>query len=142
MRLEHRLQPWSAGLVVPVFAFFAAGVPVNGAALGAVFQDRISIAVMAGLLFGKFIGIFGTSYLAVRLGIGSRPSGVSWRDISALAVLGGVGFTVSLLIAELSLSGDAAERAKTAVLIASAVAALIASALLLRRGRRTAREQN
>ncbi|MCA1226207.1 Na+/H+ antiporter NhaA [Saccharopolyspora sp. 6M] len=142
VRLEHRLQPWSAGLVVPVFAFFAAGVPVNGAALGAVFHDRIAIAVMAGLFFGKFIGIFGTSYLAVRLGIGARPGGVTWRDISALAVLGGVGFTVSLLIAELSLAGDAAERAKTAVLIASALAALIAAALLLRRGRRTARELN
>ncbi|WP_258718647.1 Na+/H+ antiporter NhaA [Saccharopolyspora gloriosae] len=142
MRLEHRLQPWSAGLIVPVFAFFAAGVPVNGEALGALVHDRISIAVMAGLFFGKFIGIFGTSYLAVQLGLGSRPTGVTWRDLSALAMLGGVGFTVSLLIAELSLAGDAAERAKTAVLIASALASLIASAILLRRGRRTARERN
>ncbi|GAB2652267.1 Na+/H+ antiporter NhaA [Saccharopolyspora gloriosae] len=142
MRLEHRLQPWSAGLIVPVFAFFAAGVPVNGEALGALFHDRIPIAVMAGLFFGKFLGIFGTSYLAVKLGLGSRPAGVTWRDLSALAMLGGVGFTVSLLIAELSLAGDAAERAKTAVLIASALASLVASAMLLRRGRRAARERN
>ncbi|MFR9728960.1 Na+/H+ antiporter NhaA [Saccharopolyspora sp. MS10] len=142
MRLEHRLQPWSAGLIVPVFAFFAAGVPLSGEALGGVFQDRVSVAVMAGLFVGKFVGILGISYLAVRLGLGARPTGVTWRDLSALAMLGGVGFTVSLLIAELSLSGDAAERAKTAVLLASALASLIASAMLLRRGRRAARAES
>lgn len=133
MRLEHRLQPWSAGLVVPVFAFFAAGVPVDGEALGEVFQDRVAIAVMAGLVAGKFIGIFGTSFAAVKLGLATAPTGVTWRDMAALAMLGGVGFTVSLLIAELSLAGDAAERAKAAVLLASALASLVASAMLLRR---------
>ena len=136
MRLEHRLQPWSSGLVVPVFAFFAAGVPVNAEALGEVFHDRVSLAVMLGLFFGKFLGIFGVSFLAVRLGMAAKPTGVAWRDLAALAVLGGVGFTVSLLIAELSLSGSAAERAKAAVLIASALASLVASAMLVRRGRR------
>ncbi|MBK0865570.1 MAG: Na+/H+ antiporter NhaA [Saccharopolyspora sp.] len=133
MRLEHRLQPWSAGLVVPVFAFFAAGVPVDAAALGEMFQDRVAVAVMAGLFVGKFIGILGTSFAAVKLGLAASPTGVTWRDMAALAMLGGVGFTVSLLIAELSLAGDAAERAKAAVLLASALASLAASAMLLRR---------
>ena len=133
MRLEHRLQPWSAGLVVPVFAFFAAGVPVDAAALGEMFQDRVAVAVMAGLFVGKFIGILGTSFAAVKLGLATSPTGVTWRDMAALAMLGGVGFTVSLLIAELSLAGDAAERAKAAVLLASALASLAASAMLLRR---------
>lgn len=141
MRLEHRLQPWSAGLVVPVFAFFAAGVPVNGEALTAIFHDPIAIGVIVGLVLGKLLGIFGTSWLAVKLGIGSRPTGVNWSDISALAMLGGIGFTVSLLIAELSLSGPAAERAKAAVLLASAAASVVGTLMLVvkRRQRRDAR---
>ncbi len=141
VRLEHRLQPWSAGLVVPVFALFAAGVPVNGEALSELIHDRVSIAVIVGLLLGKFIGIFGTSFAAVKLGFGSPPSGVKWVDLAALAILGGIGFTVSLLIADLSLSGDAAERAKAAVLIASAVASLVATAILLVRQRK-AKQRN
>ncbi|QIZ35534.1 Na+/H+ antiporter NhaA [Saccharopolyspora sp. ASAGF58] len=136
MRLEHRLQPWSAGLIVPVFAFFAAGVPVNGEALAAIGADRVAIAIIIGLLVGKLIGIFGSSFLAVKLGIGAKPDSVQWRDMAALAMLGGVGFTVSLLIADLSLAGAAAERAKAAVLIASAIASLLAAAVLLRRGRK------
>ncbi|MFC7342304.1 Na+/H+ antiporter NhaA [Saccharopolyspora griseoalba] len=138
MRLEHRLQPWSAGLVVPVFAFFAAGVPVNPDALVAIFEDRVAIGVIVGLLAGKFFGIFGVSWVAVKLGIGTKPESVSWRDMTALALLGGVGFTVSLLIAELSLTGEAAERAKAAVLIASFIASLVAAAILIRRGRKLA----
>ncbi|GAB3673497.1 Na+/H+ antiporter NhaA [Saccharopolyspora tripterygii] len=135
MRLEHRMQPWSAGLVVPVFAFFAAGVPVDGEALTSVFSDRVAIGVIAGLVLGKFVGIFATSFVAVKLRIGDKPSSVSWLDMGALAMLGGVGFTVSLLITELALTGDAAERAKAAVLIASAIASLLAAAALIRRGR-------
>ncbi|MBB5154004.1 Na+/H+ antiporter NhaA [Saccharopolyspora phatthalungensis] len=136
MRLERRLQPWSAGLIVPVFAFFAAGVPVDGDALLAIWADRVAIAVIVGLVAGKLIGIFGSCLLAVKLGVGAKPESVEWRDLAALAMLGGVGFTVSLLIAELSLAGAAAERAKAAVLIASAIASLLAAAVLLRRGRK------
>ncbi|MFD0920885.1 Na+/H+ antiporter NhaA [Saccharopolyspora rosea] len=136
MRLEHRLQPWSAGLVVPVFAFFAAGVPINGEALASIVHDRIAIAVVVGLVLGKVVGIFGSSFLAVKLGLAAKSADLKWRDLSALAILGGVGFTVSLLIAELSLQGAAAERAKAAVLIASAIASLLAATVLLRRGRR------
>ncbi|MCP2258000.1 sodium/proton antiporter, NhaA family [Streptoalloteichus tenebrarius] len=135
VRLEHRLQPWSAGLAVPVFAFFAAGVPVNGAALRALTMDRVAIAVIVGLVVGKLVGIFGSSLLAVRLGVASKPDDLAWRDMAAVAMLGGVGFTVSLLIADLSLDTDAAERAKAAVLLASAVASLLAAAMLVRRSR-------
>ncbi len=137
MRLEHRLQPWSAGLIVPVFALFAAGVPIGAEALREVFQDRVAIAVIVGLIVGKVIGIFGTSFVAIKLGIGSPPSGVAWRDLFTLSILGGIGFTVSLLIAELSLTGEAAQRAKAAVLIASAVASVLATALLYARKRRS-----
>lgn len=133
MRLEHRLQPWSAGLVVPLFALFAAGVPVNGEALAEMFTDRVAISVIVGLVVGKLIGIFGTSYVATKLRVGSPPPGVTWPDMSTLAMLGGIGFTVSLLIADLALTGEAAERAKAAVLIASAIASVVAVGLLFLR---------
>ncbi|ATE52080.1 Na+/H+ antiporter NhaA [Actinosynnema pretiosum] len=134
-RLEHRLQPWSAGLVVPLFALFAAGVPVGGDALRALADDPIALGVVAGLVLGKVIGILGFSAVAVRLRLAVWPSGAGPRDVAAVGVLGGVGFTVSLLIADLALTGEAAERAKAAVLIASLLASLIAAVLLVRRGR-------
>ncbi|MET0235338.1 MAG: Na+/H+ antiporter NhaA [Kibdelosporangium sp.] len=135
LRLEHRLQPWSAGFAVPVFALFAAGVPVTPAALSQMMDDRVAIAVILGLVVGKFIGIFGTALAAVRFGLAVKPDDLGWRDMAAVSMLGGVGFTVSLLIADLSLSGDAAQRVKAAVLVASAVASLLAAAMLVRRAR-------
>lgn len=135
LRLEHRLQPWSAAVAVPVFALFAAGISVDGDALDAVFTTALPLAVLAGLLGGKVLGILGASLLAVELGVAEKPRGTGWRDMAALSVLGGVGFTVSLLIAELALPAEQSELAKAAVLIASAVASLLAAALLLRRSR-------
>ncbi len=135
-RLEHLIQPASAGLCVPLFALFAAGVPLSGKIFGEMFTSRLSLAIMAGLLIGKTVGIFGTSWLAIRFGIATRPAGLGNRDMSALSVLGGIGFTVSLLVAELALTDrDAAELAKAAVLTTSLAASLLGSALLLRRGR-------
>jgi len=135
LRLEHRLQPWSAAVAVPVFALFAAGISVSGDSLGKVFTTALPLAVLAGLLGGKVVGIFGASWLAVKLKAAEKPRGVGWRDLGALSVLGGVGFTVSLLIAELALPGDTSELAKAAVLIASAVASLLAAVMLLKRSR-------
>ena len=135
LRLEHRIQPYSAGFAVPVFALFAAGVPVNGEALSKLFSDRIALGVMAGLVLGKLVGIVGASALAVWLKAAVWPSGAGPRDIVAVAMLGGVGFTVSLLISELALTGPAAEQAKAAVLLASLTASLLAAALLIRRNR-------
>ncbi|MFI5584627.1 Na+/H+ antiporter NhaA [Amycolatopsis sp. NPDC051758] len=135
LRLEHRLQPWSATVAVPVFALFAAGISVSGDSLGKVFTTALPLAVLAGLLGGKVVGIFGASWLAVKLKAAEKPRGVGWRDLGALSVLGGVGFTVSLLIAELALPGDTSELAKAAVLIASAVASLLAAVMLLKRSR-------
>ncbi|WP_245865546.1 Na+/H+ antiporter NhaA [Prauserella marina] len=139
VRLEHRLQPWSAGLAVPVFALFAAGVAITGGALGAVFTEPVPLAVICGLLIGKVVGIMGASALAVKLGLATLPSSLAWRDVGALSMLGAVGFTVSLLIAELSLEGEQAELAKAAVLIASAIASLTAALLLVRRSKVHAR---
>ncbi|WP_432848454.1 Na+/H+ antiporter NhaA [Amycolatopsis sp. CA-161197] len=139
LRLEHRLQPWSAAVAVPVFALFAAGISVSGHALGQVFTTALPLAVLLGLVVGKFVGILGASVLAVKLGVAEKPTGTGWRDLSALALLGGVGFTVSLLISDLALDEATSDLAKAAVLIASAIASLASAALLLRRSRAHAR---
>ena len=120
VRLEHRLQPFSAGFCVPVFAFFAAGVPIGAGALAAMLAQPISQAVIAGLLVGKLVGIFGASYLVVRLTPACRPRGLRWRDMLAVSMLGGVGFTVSLLMTELSLADappEVLDATKAAVLL-------------------------
>jgi NhaA family Na+:H+ antiporter len=138
-RLEHRIQPYSAGFCVPVFALFASGVPINAAVLGDIFTDPVGQSVVVGLLVGKTVGIFGISLLAIKLGIATKPKTLELRDMFALSVLGGIGFTVSLLVADLALDGvgdgSEAEIAKAAVLVTSLVASLIGSALLWRRGR-------
>ncbi|WP_280402325.1 Na+/H+ antiporter NhaA [Nocardia carnea] len=136
-RWEHRVQPISAGLCVPLFALFASGVPFNIEVLGDLFTERLSLAIILGLLFGKIIGIFGISWIAIRFGIAKRPARLGYRDMFALSVLGAIGFTVSLLVAELALEDypESAELAKAAVLVTSMAASLIGSALLLRRGR-------
>ncbi|KFZ84009.1 pH-dependent sodium/proton antiporter [Amycolatopsis sp. MJM2582] len=140
IRLEHRLQPWSAAVAVPLFALFAAGIKVDSESLSAVFTTALPLAVLIGLVGGKLIGIFGASLLAVKFKLAEKPRGMGWRDIGALSMLGGVGFTVSLLIADLALDGEAVELAKAAVLIASAIASLSAAAMLLHRSRVHARE--
>ncbi|WP_406282589.1 Na+/H+ antiporter NhaA [Nocardia sp. NBC_00881] len=138
-RLEHLIQPISAGLCVPLFALFASGVPLDTRVFSELFTDRLALAVILGLLLGKTAGIFGISWAAIRLGIAKRPMGLGYRDMFALSVLGAIGFTVSLLMAELALGdvgdGSAVELAKTAVLVTSMTASLAGSALLLRRGR-------
>nr|WP_227999353.1 Na+/H+ antiporter NhaA [Nocardia australiensis] len=138
-RLEHLIQPISAGLCVPLFALFASGVPLDGKVFGQLFTDRLSLAIILGLLLGKTIGIFGISWVAIRFGIAKRPANLGYRDMFALSVLGAIGFTVSLLVAELALAGvgddTTVELAKAAVLVTSMTASLAGSALLLRRGR-------
>lgn len=135
LRLEHLLQPWSAAVAVPVFALFAAGIELDAKSLSEVFTTALPVAVLLGLVVGKAVGIFGASALAVATGIAEAPRGMGRRDMAALSLLGGVGFTVSLLIADLALDGPASERAKAAVLVASAIASLAGAVLLLRRNR-------
>jgi NhaA family Na+:H+ antiporter len=136
-RIEHRLRPWSAGVAVPLFALFAAGVALSGSAVRAMLTDPVAIGVVAGLLFGKTIGVFGGSWLTARFTRAELNSDLSWRDVGAVSVLAGIGFTVALLIAQLAFEDDIAqvERAKAAVLVASVLAALIAALLLARRNR-------
>lgn len=134
-RAEYVLRPWTAGLVLPVFAFFAAGVAFTGAASMA--TEPVAVAVFAGLVLGKAVGITGGAWLATRVSRAELNPQLGWLDIVGMAMLAGIGFTVSLLIAELSYSGDERmlDHAKGAILIASVTAAFLASVVLLLRGR-------
>lgn len=137
-RFEHRLHPLSAGFVVPLFALAVAGIPL--AAAGDALHEPIAIGVVAGLLLGKPVGILAGANVAVRLGVGMLPPSVSWRDVVPVAVLGGIGYTVSLLISRLAFADPALEAASAAaVLIGSAASALVAVALLRRRSTRPER---
>ena len=133
-RLEHRLHPISAGIAVPIFALAAAGISLG--ALGDAVDDAVVVGVFAGLLVGKVGGILGGAQLAVRLGLGRLPERVGWGDVLPVAVLGAIGYTVSLLISRLAFSDVAAqERAAAAVLAASVLASILAVVLLRRRSR-------
>jgi Na+:H+ antiporter, NhaA family len=145
-RTGHLLHPLSAGLCVPLFALFAAGVSVSGDALGKVFTTPEPLGVIIGLVAGKILGIFAGTYLAARFTRARLNPDLAWADVLALATLAGIGFTVALLIGELAFPGTAVgEHVKAAVLIASLIAALLASGLLRRRNavyRRLYEEEN
>jgi NhaA family Na+:H+ antiporter len=130
-RAEHVLRPVSAGVAVPVFALMSAGVSLAPSALAGVFTDRIALGVIAGLVAGKAVGVFGGARLAVALGLARISDDLHWRDIAAVSLLAGVGFTVSLLIGTLAYDGTPhLERVTTAVLIATVIAGLSAAVLL------------
>jgi NhaA family Na+:H+ antiporter len=131
--LEHRLRPISSGFAVPVFAFFSAGVTVGGlAGLTESLSDRVTIGVIVALVVGKTIGVFGSTYLLSRFTRARLDDDLSWIDVVGLAMLAGVGFTVSLLIGELAFgAGSAAdEHVKVGVLLGSVVAAALAAVVL------------
>ncbi|MFV2121290.1 Na+/H+ antiporter NhaA [Streptomyces sp. Act-28] len=133
-RTSHLLHPFSAGVAVPLFALFAAGVGVSGATLSEVFSEPEPLGVVLGLVAGKIVGIFAGTYLAARFTRARLNPDLAWADVLALAVLAGIGFTVALLIAELAFPDPhLAERVKAAVLIGSLVAAALAALLLKRR---------
>ncbi|MEZ0077258.1 Na+/H+ antiporter NhaA [Planotetraspora sp. GP83] len=137
-RADHVVRPISAGVAVPVFAFLAAGVRLDPQSLGSVFTDGIALGVIVGLVVGKFIGVFGGAWLSVRLGFARISEDLYWRDLAAVSVLAGIGFTVSLLIGDRAFQG--AHRVTTAVLIASFAASVLAAALLHVRVRRRTRD--
>ncbi|MEU8029111.1 Na+/H+ antiporter NhaA [Streptomyces sp. NPDC049099] len=130
--IEHLARPLSAGLAVPLFALFSAGVTVSGGALGDVFTKPETLGVVLGLVVGKTLGIFGGTWLTVRFTRASLSEDLAWADVFAVASLAGIGFTVSLLIGELAFAGDAVltDEVKAAVLTGSLIAALCATVLL------------
>ncbi|MET8246689.1 Na+/H+ antiporter NhaA [Streptomyces sp. NPDC005202] len=130
--IEHLVRPLSAGLAVPLFALFSAGVSISGGALGDVFTKPETLGVVLGLVVGKAVGIFGGARLTARFTRASLSEELAWADVFAVASLAGIGFTVSLLIGELAFEGDTAMtgEVKAAVLCGSLIAATLATVLL------------
>jgi NhaA family Na+:H+ antiporter len=136
---EHRFRPLSAGVAVPVFAFLSAGVTVGGlSGLGAALSDRVAIGIIVGLVVGKAIGITAATWLVARFTHAELDEDLGWPDVLGLSLLGGIGFTVSLLISELAFGAGSLrdEHAKVGVLVGTLTAALLASVLLRLRNAR------
>ncbi|WP_202511761.1 Na+/H+ antiporter NhaA [Streptomyces sp. SID3343] len=130
--VEHLVRPISAGLAVPIFALFSAGVAVSGSVLADVFTERPSLGIMIGLIAGKVVGIFGGTYLIARFTRAQLSDDLAWSDVFGMSMLAGIGFTVSLLISELAFTDDhgLTEQAKAAVLVGSLLSAATASVVL------------
>ncbi|MDT0385844.1 Na+/H+ antiporter NhaA [Streptomyces dubilierae] len=130
--IEHLVRPLSAGLAVPLFALFSAGVAVSGGALARVFTTPETLGVVLGLVVGKALGIFGGTWLTARFTRASLSEDLEWADVFAVSSLAGIGFTVSLLIGELAFEDDQAMTGavKAAVLVGSLIAAILATVLL------------
>ena len=132
------MRPMSAAVAVPIFAFFSAGVTIDGwSGFNEALRDPITVGVVLGLFVGKTLGVFGATWLASTFTHARLDDDLSWWDVLGLSMLGGVGFTVSLLIGELAfgLGSEADERAKVGVLVGSVVAATAAAVVLRARNR-------
>ena len=136
--IEHLVRPLSAGFAVPVFAFFAAGVTFGGYdGLVTALRDPIALGIVFGLVVGKTVGVFGTTRLIAAVTRAGLDSSLRWIDVFGVAMLAGIGFTVSLLIGDLAYGHESARQdiVKVAVLTGSVVAALLAAVVLRARNR-------
>ena len=130
-RLQDLLHPWTSYVVIPVFALANAGVELSSDALSDATTSPITLGVVAGLLIGKFVGITGAVFVATRLRVATLPTGVTMRQIAGMAMLAGIGFTVSLFISGLAFDSAALDaEAKIGILAASTLAAVAGSILL------------
>ena len=141
-RWEHAWRPLSAGVAVPVFALFAAGVTLTAGSLSDALGDPVAQGVALGLVVGKPLGILGATYLVARFTHAQLATGLGWGDVGAVGLLGGIGFTVSLLVGELAFGpgSEKEEHVVVAIIVASAVAAILGAIALIQRDRHHARE--
>jgi NhaA family Na+:H+ antiporter len=135
--MTHLIGPISAGLCVPLFAFFAAGVDFRSVGFLESISTPVAIGIIVGLVVGKPIGVLGGAWLTARFTHASLTPDLGWRDVGAIGVIAGIGFTVALLISELAYETDESllESAKVAVLTASVAAALLAGIAIRARNR-------
>ena len=132
-RVEHRLVPWSSFLIVPLFALANAGVDLRGTSIVEALTSPIGLGVALGLVVGKIAGISLFAFAGVRLGLGRLPDGTGWLHLVGLAAVAGIGFTVSLFVADLAFSDRGLiDLAKVGIFIGSLAAGLIGAALLVR----------
>jgi NhaA family Na+:H+ antiporter len=135
--LEHRLHPWSAFVVVPLFALANAGIVLSGGVIRTAASSTLAWGVVAGLVIGKPVGIGLATWFAVRVGLGRLPAGMHAIHVVGGGILAGIGFTIALFISELSFGGRAGlELAKIGVLGASVTAAVVGGAVLWAGSRR------
>jgi Na+/H+ antiporter NhaA len=121
-RMQQLFHSWTSYVIVPIFALANAGVELSGEVLRAAATSPITIGIVAGLVLGKLIGITGASWLATRRVLGGFPLTVPWPPLVGAAAVAGIGFTVSLFIAEIALNGEALDQAKIGILGASVLA--------------------
>ncbi|HNV57881.1 MAG TPA: Na+/H+ antiporter NhaA, partial [Smithellaceae bacterium] len=126
-RMEHHLSPWVTFGVIPLFAMANAGLDLLAMPFRDVIVQPVTLGVMLGLIFGKFVGISGFAWLAVRLGLARLPDGVQWRHILGAAWLCGIGFTMSLFIAQLAFTTSPRlfEEARLGIIMSSVIAAIV-----------------
>ena len=131
-RLEGALHPWVAYAIMPVFALANAGVTVRAGQIGAVLTSPITLGIVLGLFFGKQIGIFGTTFLLARSGVGNLPVDArARRSLWGVALLGGIGFTMSLFVSGLAFTDEAVmDVSKVAILAGSLISGLAGAAVL------------
>jgi NhaA family Na+:H+ antiporter len=129
--VEHALKPWVAYGIVPVFAFANAGVPLSGVSLSSL-TAAVPLGIIGGLFFGKQLGVFGVTTAAIKLGIAELPPGVSVLQFYGIAVLTGIGFTMSLFIGTLAFDDETVlAQIRLGVLAASILCAIVATGVLL-----------
>lgn len=130
-RIEHALHPWTSFLVIPLFALANAGIDLSGDFFADAATSSVSLGIVAGLVAGKLLGVLGACWLFIRLGIATLPAGVSWAQLAGAGLLAGIGFTVSLFIADLAFSDeDLVSQAKGGIFAASLIAGAAGYALL------------
>ena len=125
---EHILAPWSSFVILPLFAFANAGVSFDGIDVSMI-SSPLLLAIACGLIIGKPVGVFGFSYISVKLGLAKLPDGINFKQIFAVAVLCGIGFTMSMFLASLAFDADAGENVNTlsrlGILLGSTVSATL-----------------
>lgn len=137
---EHILAPWSSFVILPLFAFANAGVSFDGIDVSMI-SSPLLLAIACGLIIGKPVGVFGFSYISVKLGLAKLPDGINFKQIFAVAVLCGIGFTMSMFLASLAFDADAGESVNTlsrlGILLGSTVSATLGYLFLKQTAKRS-----
>jgi Na+:H+ antiporter, NhaA family len=131
-RLEHLLHPWSSYVIVPIFALANAGVRITGGGLASSLTHPVALGVIAGLVVGKPLGIMAGAWVGAHSGLTRLPAGVGWWTLAGVGAIAGIGFTVSLFIADLAFGPTMGSAAKLGILTGSLAAGLVGSAIVLR----------
>ena len=129
-RLENRIRPLTVLIVLPLFSFSSLGIDLSKFDFNSVLGNNLSVGIIIGLIIGQPLGILFGSFVAIKIFKGKLPAGLSWNNIVSIGFLAGIGFTVALLVSELTFDGLSLELAKISVVLASLFSALIASVIL------------